>query len=672
MDKVIFPALDNLVAEKKITDQKMKKISDLVNSMGIEVIEPKVRILDDITLNTVEPDGYVLETILSITDTVTIRNAVKKFSKKENFAAAIKNQRRVYNAIKGTKFEGKVPKPEFWNRSTRIMVTPYEDGMTVAESLEGKTASQKETILKGVTDDYVTFFGHLNKPEVKKKLKFPDSLQSFQHYIQNLYMDNYCGVLNVSFGEIFGSDLEKAKKWVIHGDFHPRNTILNGKNVHLDWPKAARNGFPEFDIGSLLRKSDISLELEEKLARYAAFKMFKNEGDMKASLSRYMKNQIKSDLVSARRYFLASLDEKSPELSTKLKNMATVWYNTGIRRTKRAIKLGILDKDFRKAETFLQRLLKRPPIAQNLFYGNLYTIDEDLDRVPDDKKVPVVSDDAYAHLKKFFNPNVNMTQENSLSSVPLTGMVVIDPEKSLKNIKKRNQFSKYKRWTKLAAACLLGISLVIGFGYSISKTVKASNEKKAEMLENSYYRVRNMYQSLFENGFERVMTSLIDGKLTTRMHQNSSIIDKVAVEYNLRPKLIRTMLKVNRYYGGIQSSLNSEFIRVEDVNILDPFIAADYSNPVVDPIENLELGAKRLSNLINKHGNEKDALIEFYAPMIGDKSKSWPYGSGWDKKQFVYVREDVKKLAYTAMTEMAYSTDGGMQNIYLKIPPKDF
>lgn len=173
LTEVIKPQLERLAREGRISPAQLRKIADLVEERGIDVLAPQLTCLDDITLNTLEPDGYVLEAVLPITDDVVIRNIVKKSSAKEDFDRAVKLQRKVHELLRGSELEDSVPDPSFVNKRGRITVTPYVEGSTLKRYLDGKKDEERELTLKRAIDDYVALFSELGR---ERDIGFPEAI----------------------------------------------------------------------------------------------------------------------------------------------------------------------------------------------------------------------------------------------------------------------------------------------------------------------------------------------------------------------------------------------------------------------------------------------------------------------------------------------------------------
>jgi len=301
LNKIIIPQIEAFGKEGKISASTLRKIKDAVKQKGVGILSPQLYCLDQITLNTIEEDGFIFDAILPITDNVSIRNIIKKSSGKEDYKRAVENQRKAREALKGTGYENAVPAPVFSNKRERVIVTPYVSGITFKDSLM-LNPDEKEKKLKELIDDYAGLFFQLNTPEARKRADFGEAMVDFNDFfIRNYLGRDMKGMEKIVelFGSEIGKDLNSARKSAIHGDFHGKNVISNGGFTYLDWANAASNGFPEFDISKLITKSDVDADLEQRLVEYAASRLYKTPEEQEESVRRFAKNQIVQELLSA-------------------------------------------------------------------------------------------------------------------------------------------------------------------------------------------------------------------------------------------------------------------------------------------------------------------------------------------------------------------------------------
>lgn len=651
LEEVIRPQLERLAKEGKISPNQLRKIADLVDERGIDVLAPQVTCLDDITLNTLERDGYVLEAVLPITDEVIIRNVIKKSSSKEDFNRAVRLQWRVYDLLKGTELEGSVPNPSFVNKKQRITVTPYVEGRTLKRELGEDEDVIKEISLTDVIDDYVALFSRLRDRDIG----FPESIEDFNEFFIKHYLDGKTEgreKLAELFKRNFGDSLNRGRRYNIHGDLHVKNVLLNGRSVFLDWANAASNGFPEFDIGKLLTKADIGRDLEDRLVEYAAGRLFDTENDRRESVERYTRNQIVQELLGARRYLDKAEEAKSAENRDRLNNMALVYYNTAVRRIRKAEEKGLVDREFS------EELSRYKPRNSN------FTLEE-------------ISDEALKELKIKYNPNLLMSQENFASSTPLAN-ISLPAEDSIGRISRSLRFARLRRLGQIAALSLLGTASLFGAGAVVNyfKELKYERERELNYESSEENYARSSYAGIFDGAFRRLQRDILDDKIKNRLPLDSGIIDDVAKEQGIDPDLLRRIMRVNRVYGEIDWSDRPEARGIEDVNLLDPFVIDDiYKNPslsnLLDPLENLRLEAIRLASLLRENcGNVEKALTKFYTPRVDDglyPGNNTKYGDArTNNARRRAVDDEVQDLVFNVRGGLGYAYDGGIKSMYIR------
>jgi hypothetical protein len=145
--------------------------------------------------------------------------------------------------------------------------------------------------------------------------------------------------------------LNTAEEQVIHPDLIPGNILVSGDIVKIiDFEKLSI-GFPEFALGKLLTKADVSASLEGRLVKYAAEKRAElerktlGEEELAASAQRYELNRIAQELFTAVRY----LKRSAIASSGTLRKMADASYSLALRRIESAEKEGLIGHDFRQA-----------------------------------------------------------------------------------------------------------------------------------------------------------------------------------------------------------------------------------------------------------------------------------------------------------------------------------
>ena len=173
--KVFAPNLRRLHTEGKVDPFELDKIQTAMARSPFS-IDIKVGVHNEITLNSAEPDGGLYDMTFSVGGE-EMRHVIKQSSGKEDFSRAVRNQRAVYEWLKGTDLEGAVPNPEFTNRARRIMVAPTVDAEPLKDVLVGLGDPEKESKIQGVIDDYVSLFRKINTERSQKRLRKPKSMR---------------------------------------------------------------------------------------------------------------------------------------------------------------------------------------------------------------------------------------------------------------------------------------------------------------------------------------------------------------------------------------------------------------------------------------------------------------------------------------------------------------
>ena len=651
LEKVVLPQVKALAANGKISPHQIKKLDELTEARGIDVLAPQLRLVDIVTKTTIE-DGYIAEAALRVTEGVEIRHIVKKFPfilGNKDFDRALQIQKNLEKVVKGTEFEDSIPKPEFVNKPGRIIVTPYAEGETLNEVLASQNPAQKEQTLRKVLDDYVSLFSYLNSPAVKVDLKLPVALDDVNETFNKYYLGKEPDVrLKELFERDIGDNLNQARTQIVHGDFHTRNIILNGKTVYLDWGNAGTKGYPEFDIRKLLLKADIDEELEARLIDYAACKLHETHEDRERFKERYEKNYILGGLIASKRYLVRSTRVDNEEVRNKLKAMATYFYNDAINRAERAAESEIISRDL------WYELIKNPPQVE-------------------DYKLELVDD--LNKLKEQFNPNAFGSHEHIEPTTPLTEIVLDEDKGAISRIERRVRSER--RNIMLVKAGVLGLGLVglLSAFVAGSVVIHGENKRKEEQaqLERSKEFQLAYYKDDFKRAYNEAKTEAAEGKLKTRLKISSKIIDEVAEQYadhGVTPRLLRDIIRVNRVEASLDWSGREENIRIDDINLLYPFPVESRKNQfIVDPIENLKYGARELAReLDNNKGDVKKALIGYYRGGVRE------YGPTRDisAPESELVREELKVLSYNVMHGIGWGFDAGIMSLFMRTPPKDF
>ncbi|HLD02255.1 MAG TPA: phosphotransferase [Candidatus Nanoarchaeia archaeon] len=650
--QLIYPGIERLVAEGRITDHQLRKIADVVRQRGIEVLIPQARILDAVTLNTQEPDGYIVEAVMQLTDEVSLRHIIKKSSTKEDFDAAVETQGNVHAVLKGTPLEDAVPEPSLVNRKQRLLITPYAEGTTLHELLEISSPERKAAILERTVEDYARLFSQLNDPNSRERLAFPQSMRSFTDFFVGRYFrgddSDHSAFIEVVKSNLT-APLDEALRSHIHGDLHGKNIIVNGKHVYLDWAKAASNGFPEFDISKLLEKESIDSTLEDRLVSHAADLLYGTDSEKQASKLRYTRNQIIQGLITAKRYVeraeVASLKQDAERFIA----LGTVAYSRAIQRLRQAHESDAATFP----STLVDAVLQTPPKS------GAYTL-------------RCVSLEESAQLQQRYNPE-DLTSKTFAQQRPLDSLTR-GSSGCLSQIHKEINAARWKRRGKRAGIIAGMAAMLAGLAFAGMSVRDALREKTDAITDikrkHSQYEYAASYRNLFEYAYREVTAAIVDGEASSRFTTTDQIVNQVAREYGLEPALLRNMLEVNRTYA-FETSIGEDSRRIPEVNLLDPYAAINLMgrNRVRDPLKNLRFGAQRIADLIRKHeGDTIGALYEFYDPV----KNTYDYSLFRNIKpdEGLRMAEDLRRIVYGALHGRGVARDGGIYSTYL-IPPDD-
>lgn len=195
---------------------------------GIDIISPRVRCLDDITLTTQRKEGQLLDVTLSLSDQVHLRNFMKVFPARDDLVRAVEAQQSVHNTVRETEYATMVPEPRYVNIRRRILTMPFIAGTSLRDALAQEPAEGKETLLRRVIDRYVALFSHLQGR--RDELKLTPSLEDFNDFFEERYIgdDKNQQRLLALYREHIGNALNQERQRVAHGDLHPKNIIING------------------------------------------------------------------------------------------------------------------------------------------------------------------------------------------------------------------------------------------------------------------------------------------------------------------------------------------------------------------------------------------------------------------------------------------------------------
>ncbi|HLD12442.1 MAG TPA: phosphotransferase [Candidatus Nanoarchaeia archaeon] len=658
LEQVISPELERLATTGTLTPTQAAQLAGIIQQQGPGVLEPRITPLDVTTFNTVT-GGYLLEATLPLTETVTLHHIIKQSSTQENFQQAIKLQAAVAKALAGTTRAHAVPHITLTNPKRRIMITPTVAGKTL-QTLIAETPN-KEALLQQAIADYATTFTVLNQPAVRSQLHFPETMEEPAVFFRERYSCDQT-LLALLATEFQGIGVGTS---VIHGDLHGRNIIITPQgNVYLDWERAASNGSPEFDLGKLLTKANITHDLERRLVTYAATFFSNTPKEQETFEQRYTKNQILQELLSAQRYLERSKDIHEEKEAQRLHDMANVWYNLALRRTAQAVTEGIVTPSFAAA------IKSQPPSIST------YT-------------VSLLSDAALQTLQASNNPLEQLSQENLRPTTPLLTPHVTQPEKSIQTIRDKIRHGRRNStFRKIVVAAGLAAGL-LATGAGVYEVNEHAHKKELEHLAlEDLQRIQvDNYRYLFRTAYERAASNIMDSERELppsfqglpgiskeklpRLEEDSPKIEEVAQQYELEPALLRRILRVNDIYGKNETSSNTYHKKLGGVTLLDPIKPNPIGIPNNDLVNlhvenNLSSGTARLAVLIKKHeGDILAALIQFYTPQTGHLADLW------GQPEFLLARKQAITLAYNAFSGYNTGSDFGLQLIYLKDPPQE-
>jgi SAM-dependent methyltransferase len=391
----VYPELERLAMTEKLDNVEIRKIAENVKNIGVNILSPTAYFHTNLSRNNYSDDGWIVQTRHEILPFL-LNHVIVKSSDSEDFSRRVKSHKSLEAVLKGSKFEDKIPKNFYASKKHKITDTPVIGEELFVYSLQNANPYQKEELLKSFIDQYVDFNKFLNRPEVKSGLDF-GKLSDFGRFFGEKFGAVPLGKLDSLYKQDFASDLNAACSTVIHADLSPANILKGTSDVpkkdmnifgHIDWGHGVSNGFIEYDFGTLFKKSRIDMDLEEKLVKYAASKAYSSESEREKSFTIYTKNQITQQLLDAQRYLKRSEEKQNQKISSKLLNMANLNFNNALQRTRRAVKSGIVSREFYDA------LIKEGVL----------------------KRFTVLNDGDISALADEYNPNLCVSQENLIES----------------------------------------------------------------------------------------------------------------------------------------------------------------------------------------------------------------------------------------------------------------
>lgn len=675
---VFVPWIKQLYTTDEISEDELHHYVSIVQSRGLDSILPSVKTINKDTVNTTNPGGFLAKATLQLGEGGHhINHFVKGLSKKESLEYLIAVQKTFEKHLGASQSDRILVPIHLVNRKKNIILYQYMDGLVTLNDVLQQQPERKEEVLKIVIDDYVKLHKELNTPVMEKRGKheFPysdlrrdPSLHSSLMDFNTFFTKHYCS--DKEFAKIFArdisDDLNEARKFVIHGDFHVYNILVNenpqpGDNIFpIDLAKAANNGFFEFDMVKLFTKAGASFDLEDRLSEYSARKLYTTEELVQESVSRHARNRITRELVVMKRYLNATTEKKIDE-SEKIKrhNNAIVLYNNALRRIDRAVSKGYLSQEFAS----LAR--KHAPSIDGL-------------------AVMELDEASYQELKQDFDPDISMTQENLSSSRSFSrDSDDVHPLETLEQLACKEKTKFYRnRFLRKAASIAAGILLGVGVPFvltqnyfekeDLQETVEWNTEKN-EILDH--------YKTDFSFPFNKVMSSVNfyssgeygdpfekyeEELLVFTNRKNPPGFDSLVSSYGFEPHFIKQVLEVVAFYGNREQN---EYHTKTGILFLDPLFADKYDKDqyyfsVQSPRENIVSGLERLAKIRTELFGEKTELsaeenalmfYHFFTPeprSIGMLGKS-------DLEQEVFekaINYEIRRLAETCVRGLYHSS----------------
>ncbi len=627
---VVYPELERSATSGSIDNVEIKKIADTMEHAGVGILSPNAYFFTDLTRNNYSSDGWIAETAHEVLPFL-LNHVIVKSSGSENFDDRVKSHRSIEDVLKGTAFEDRIPSHFYASKKYDITDTPLIDGKLMIHELQESDPVRKEKLLTSFIDNYVDFFNFLNNSSNRERLDF-GKIQSFKIFFPEKFRippSTDTSGLEELYNKEIGADLDAASKYVMHGDLTPSNIIMQlGKFKHIDWTNAAKNGFLEYDLGSLLKKSNIDQDLEERLVRHAASRAYSTDSEREKSFEVYTKNQITQQLLDAQRYLSRSKDKDNHGIEQKLFNMAIVNFNDALQRTRRAVKSGML------TEKIYDAIVK-----QGIWKG-----------------LKVLSNEELESMRGSYNPNILVSQENLISD-DITNSEKYDVNKNLKTIRKEIGRAGRKSLIHklMLGAAILGVAGITETGIWYTNKVADEAALNATHLLTDQNNMYDNYKYQFESSYKKLFAHIVDKK-TDGFDIYSPIVDSVANKYGVPASMARRIMITNKYFAGFDID---EFTTYgATANIFDVMNAKTMGySEITDPKQNLDSGMKRLSELMKKHTDVKDALMEFYLPLEHDYGGGITFpGSGTitDLNELDKVKEYATKMVYSAINGIEY------------------
>ncbi len=668
--QIILPEIHRLSESGEISGEELLRLEQLVTSQGDEVLLPQVQIMDEVTLTTSDPEGLLGFTSLPVTKTVGLSHFVKRHPTKAAYEESRTIDAMLAVCAEEIGIAEMIPPLLFHSDRDRVTVFPRVHARTLQEVLLEPDPTLRIISVYDAVDAYVTLHQALNSGDAQTRLQFPSRLADFTEYFGKVYSSD--AALVASFDKNIGSKLNAAPRSNIHGDSHSQNVLVDGTHSFIDWSHACSDGFAEFDLHKLLKKTDLPMDQEYEVAAHAATQLFPDSVvDQYASFERYVLNKITQELISARKYCVAASTEQYNYDRTRNIGMGNVLYTDALSRIEDAIDRGFVDKEF------YDLVSSQAPQEGDITLRRLSTVE-------------------YSSVKMQANPRVNQTLENIAQKTLLERAEEIVPEEVIERIGKGVVRRRRLSLAGKAVSGLAGLTALVALPFVALELSEQRVQRLAEEHEQALeaqiefadiarqqYRLQDSFTSEFQRPYFRLLRAKSRGEEAQGLSLKSPALQEVANRYSLDPELLRNMIRANKVVAGLHSGGSD--INPED-NYLDPFSAEFECHKVVskgswmettdrinhcfvDPIENLEIGAARLATLIEQSdGDMKLALWEFYAAIPEDNLTSLYK----DPRTHEPTINRIANIIYSVLEHRGYQTCDAPRFVNLYTAPEGY
>lgn len=629
-------SIERLAKSGKLRNFDVSQIRKILEKIGPEGLETTVRVLDAVTINTLEDDGMLVDATISYKDQTLLHNLIKVFSAKEDVRVAVGAQSLVDRLTQNSTLRGKVPRTLLVDHKGRKQVMEYVDGRLLGDDLD---EGSKVAKLERVVDDYFELMNYINsrinRDEIIANTK---SMRDFNEVFASKYAngnERLLALFRRDIGDKLNARAGKVNS-LVHGDLHPRNVMVTPTGVvYLDWANAMHNGFHEYDLGLLLSKVALTDEEEDRVVNYSA-RLFEPDSfpdTTHESVEAYHRNRVAQDLISSKRY-LKRASESSNSKKELMQNCALLLFNQAVRRMRRR-------KDLFSSE-LLEEVLKN--VAEGVYE---------------------VEDLRFRELSTQYHSALQISRDNLVFTAEGEESNLESKEKNIyrikRSLKRRRLVSIGKRVLPWAASVLFALGGAGIVGKVVSDRISGEQRAKSD---RTY--TLDSYRFEFRQAYENYVNDVLDGKSRKINSEDMDSIWAFAKEKEISSTIIGNIKEINKHYAGLESAgVNRRFKGVE---ILDPFrrYTEYYSGGLYidrrwpeDPVQNFREGIERLARLREECGGDMlKALTKFFNP------KREYVTFGWSDEE---AEKEALKLAYNAIE--GYNMFDGPKFISLKEVP---